>query len=258
MEKILKYPRTPHLEGSRLQDGDGDLKKISFASLIGKNVVIEEKVDGANVGISFDTDGHMLLQSRGHFLTGGYREKHYDLFKVWANERRELLLSLLSDRYILYGEWLYPKHKVYYDALPDYFLEFDIFDKEKEVFLDTDTRRTLLQGSGIYSVPVLARGIFQNKADVLRHLETSLFVTPFHLEALKEECLRLSLDFDLIMRETDASPLAEGLYIKVEENGKVSARMKYVREGYLQLSSIEGRFLARPIIPNRKIRKENT
>ena len=61
-----KYPRTPHLEGSRLQAGDEDLSQVPFSHLKGKYLVIEEKVDGANTAISFDTDGTLLLQSRGH------------------------------------------------------------------------------------------------------------------------------------------------------------------------------------------------
>ena len=29
--RMIKYPRTPHIEGSRLQPGDEDLSKIPFA-----------------------------------------------------------------------------------------------------------------------------------------------------------------------------------------------------------------------------------
>ena len=36
--------------------------------------MVEEKIDGANSAVSFDGDGGLLLQSRGHYLTGGYRE----------------------------------------------------------------------------------------------------------------------------------------------------------------------------------------
>ena len=39
---IVKYPRTPHLQGSRLQAGDEDLSQVSFDSILGKNIVIEE------------------------------------------------------------------------------------------------------------------------------------------------------------------------------------------------------------------------
>ena len=44
----------------------------------------------------------------------------------------------------MYGEWLYAKHSIYYDKLPHYFLEFDIFDREQKIFLDTETRHNLL------------------------------------------------------------------------------------------------------------------
>ena len=68
MERIVKYPRTPHLVGSKLQAGDEDISQIPFSQIAGKNLVVEEKVDGANTAISFSAEGELLLQSRGHFL----------------------------------------------------------------------------------------------------------------------------------------------------------------------------------------------
>ena len=107
---LKKYPRTPHLEGSRLQPGDEDLSQIPFSYIQGKHLVVEEKVDGANSAISFDEDGTLLLQSRGHYLTGGYRERHYNLMKQWAGIHQDAFFNVLDTRYILYGEWLYAKH----------------------------------------------------------------------------------------------------------------------------------------------------
>ena len=58
--KILKYPRTRHLEGSRLQAGDtADDQPIS--ELADTPLVVEEKVDGANCALSFDQTGTLLL-----------------------------------------------------------------------------------------------------------------------------------------------------------------------------------------------------
>ena len=105
--KIHKYPRTPHIEGSRLQPGDEDLKQIPFERIRNRNIVIEEKCDGANSAISFDENGELLLQSRGHYLVGGYRERHYNLMKQWAMSQRDKLYSLLGKKYIMYGEWMY-------------------------------------------------------------------------------------------------------------------------------------------------------
>jgi hypothetical protein len=47
---------------------------------------------------------------------------------------------------VLYGEWLYAKHTIFYDRLPQYFLEFDVLDLESDAFLSTARRRELLGG----------------------------------------------------------------------------------------------------------------
>jgi len=71
--ELIKYPRTPHLEGSRLQPGDEDLSQVRFSEIAGRHLAVEEKCDGANSAVSFSEDGELLLQSRGHYLTGGGR-----------------------------------------------------------------------------------------------------------------------------------------------------------------------------------------
>src|SRR5919201_6700397 len=144
MPTLHKYPRTHHLEGSRLQPGDEDAQSVPFAALAGRPLVIEEKLDGANAGISFDAAGRLWLQSRGHFLTGGSREKHFDLFKRWASAHADALRGALGQRFVLYGEWLYAKHTVFYDRLPHYFLEFDVLDLQDDTYLSTERRRALL------------------------------------------------------------------------------------------------------------------
>ncbi|HEY4221839.1 MAG TPA: RNA ligase family protein, partial [Myxococcota bacterium] len=88
---ITKFPRTAHIEGSALQHGDHDVATVSFAELAGVPLVIEEKIDGANAGLWFDDDGALVLQSRGHALVGGARERHFDGFKAWAREREAAL-----------------------------------------------------------------------------------------------------------------------------------------------------------------------
>ena len=94
-DRIYKYPRTPHLTGSRLQPGDEDLRLIAWEELAGRELIVEEKIDGANAAISFEEDGTLLLQSRGHYLDGGPRERHFALFKSWATcHQPELLASV--------------------------------------------------------------------------------------------------------------------------------------------------------------------
>lgn len=249
---IIKYPRTHHLEGSRLQKGDEDLSQVPFSEILGKNIIVEEKIDGANTAVSFDGDGNLLLQSRGHYLYGGHKERHYNLFKQWANVYKDILYSALGSRYIMYGEWMYAKHTVFYDALPDYFMEFDIFDREERVFLDTPSRRRITDPMGIISsVPVIGGGIYRKKEDILSLIGPSNYITDKHLETLRQVAERHGIDAERAIRETESSNIMEGLYIKVEEGGVITDRLKFVRAEFLQcVFASDSHWQSRPILPN--------
>ena len=251
MEKLRKYPRTRHLIGSKLQKGDEDLSAIPFSELAGKYIVVEEKIDGANSGISF-MDGELKLQSRGHYLTGGYRERHFNMLKNWAAAFSAELYGVLEERYVMYGEWLYAKHTVFYDKLPHYFFEFDILDKETGTFFSTEKRREMLEPLPfIQSVPVLKEGHIKNFEDLQKCLGKSLYKSENWRQNLQAVCEKEKLDFDLAMKQTDNSDMAEGLYLKAEEDGKVADRYKFVRGEFIsQIESSDSHWQNRPIIPN--------
>lgn len=221
LKAIVKYPRTPHIEGSRTQPGDEDVPSVSLRELRGRTLVIEEKLDGANSGISFDQDGALILQSRGHVLSGGPRERQFDLFKRWASHHRAALWEILGTRYIMYGEWLYARHTIGYDQLPHYFLEFDLLDRDTGDFLSTERRQKVLGGGPVVSVPVLGTG----------PVETfDKFIGP-------SPCA--------------SAEWMEGLYIKWEEEGKVVGRYKYVRNVFRQRVEEESiHWMDRPIEQN--------
>jgi hypothetical protein len=250
-ERLYKYPRTPHVEGSRFQPGDDDLDCAPFADLLGKYIVVEEKLDGANVGVSFSGEGRLLLQSRGHFLDGGPRERQFALFKTWATTHQRVLWELLADRYVLYGEWLYAKHTIFYDALPHYFFEFDMLDTETGEFLSTDRRRELLRVTPVVSAPVLWRGPARTAEHLQSLVTRSLYKTGAWRDRLFAEAQLRGLDVELVQGQTDGSELSEGLYLKVEAEGRVVERYKYVRASFLQAVSDSGsHWMDRPIIPN--------
>lgn len=253
---IIKYPRTPHIQGSRMQAGDEDMRQRPFSEIAGRYLVLEEKIDGANSAVSFTDDGELRLQSRGHFLTGGYRERHYDLMKQWGAVHKERLYEVLGHRYIMYGEWMYAKHSIYYDQLPHYFMEFDVLDRETGKFLDTPSRHHLLADLPICSVPVLDTGVYHSVDEILRFLGNSKYISDNHIDHLREDAEKLGLDADRVCRETDRTRTMEGIYIKVEENGEVVDRMKYVRASFLQTVEVsQSHWLDRPIVPNRIINK---
>jgi hypothetical protein len=218
---ILKYPRTPHLEGSRLQPGDEDLAAVPLAALRGRYVVVEEKLDGANAGLSLGPDGELLLQSRGHYLVGGPRERHWDLFKAWASAHAARLRTLLVGGRVMYGEWLYAKHTVFYDRLPHYFLEFDVLEPGNGgAFWSTARRRALLESAPcVCSVPVLWEGVVDDPAALPGLVARARYKSASWREVLAESAACAGVDPARALQETDPSDLAEGLYLKVEEGG---------------------------------------
>lgn len=248
---IVKYPRTRHLEGSRLQAGDvADDKPIR--ELAGETLVIEEKLDGANAAVSFGPGGELRLQSRGHFLTGGGRERHFDLFKTWAAAHRDRLFDALGARFIMYGEWMFAKHTVFYDRLPHYFMEFDVLDRETGAFLSTPARRDLLGGLPVMPVPVLRVGRIGAVAALSGMVGVSLYKSALWRDALAEAAGQSGSRMDFVAAQTEDSDLAEGLYLKLERDGAVLERFKYVRGDFLQaMDASGGHWLDRPILPNR-------
>ena len=252
MYRLHKYPRTPHLTGSRLQPGDEDLGVVSLEHLKGLRLVVEEKLDGANSAVSFGEDGRLLLQSRGHFLDGGPRERHFGLLKAWAGSVQGRLWEALGSRHVMYGEWLYAKHTVFYDALPHYFFEFDVLDRETGRFLSTAARRELLAAAPVLSAPVLYAGPAPAAEGLAALVGPSAFQSARWRESLAEVCAARGLDAARALRETDRTGLMEGLYIKVEEGARVTERFKFVRPSFTQAVDDSGEhWLNRPLIPNR-------
>ncbi|HEY5935979.1 MAG TPA: RNA ligase family protein [Kofleriaceae bacterium] len=252
IEAIHRYPRTQHLEGSRLQRGDHDLTQVPLADLRGSYCVVEEKLDGANAGISVGDDGRIRLQSRGHVLVGGAREKHWDLLKQWAHTHEAALVARIPAGATLYGEWLYAKHTIFYDQLPHYFLEFDIREASGQ-FWSTARRAAHLAESPVVSVPVLWQGVVTKPMELPELVAHSLYKSQRWRERLRQSAEAASVDPDRTALETDATDLAEGLYIKVEDRdtGVVLARYKWIRASFLSSVLDSGsHWLGRPIVPN--------
>lgn len=229
---FVKYPRTPHLFGSRGTDDDKHLgKQESLDFLADPSLIVEEKLDGTNVGIHFRSTCRMVLQCRGHEITTGMHAQ-YDLFKQWTMGKRPVLEAMLEDRLLLFGEWLYARHSLFYRRLPHYFFEFDIYDKQKKVFLDLTSRLDLLDGTGIVTVPIVYRGSVT--ADQLHEL-----IGPSQFDSVFENPLTGRTD-----------NLMEGLYLRTEAEGRVTGRAKFVRTEFVEKVKQSEHWQHRAIVPN--------
>lgn len=231
-DDYVKYPRTPHLFGSTGTDDDRHLsRRESQAFIRDPSLIVEEKLDGTNVGIHFTRQGRMVLQCRGHEIQAGMHPQ-YDLFKQWTVAMRPVLEAILENRHILFGEWLYAKHSVQYRNLPHYFFEFDIYDKEAGRFVDLKTRLAILKGTGIHTVPVIHRGALT--AEQLPQL------------------IQASAFDSLFENPTTGQPdrLMEGLYLRTEANGTVTGRAKFVRIEFVEKVKQSEHWQHRTMVPN--------
>lgn len=248
---LLKYPRTRHIEGSRLSPGDEDLSQVLLRELPVGELIWEVKLDGASTAISFDAAGNLLTQSRGHYLLGGDRQQ-FGPFKAWAAAHAHTLWPVLGAKFIVYGEWCYAKHSVFYDQLPHYFHEFDIYDRERKEFLSTERRHALLADLPIVSVPVIEPALPpRNRKAMEALIGPSIYVGSSWGVALDDVIAARGLDRDLTILQTDMSGLEEGLYVKQERDGVVIDRFKYVRRSFVQvILDSESHTNDRPILHN--------
>ncbi len=231
--EFVKYPRTPHLFGSRGTDDDKHLDDAESARFLADgSLIVEEKLDGTNVGVHFSADGAMALQCRGHLITEGMHPQ-YDLLKQWAAVKRPTLEAMLEDRLILFGEWVYARHSVSYRRLPHYFFEFDIYDRRAGAFLDLERRLEILVGTGLQTVPVVHRGTLDRD-------RLSALIGPSRFDAEFENPLT---------GRTDG--LMEGLYLRTEADGVVTGRAKFVRPEFVEKVRRSEHWQHRAMIPNR-------
>ena len=159
MKQFFRFPHTPHLTwlGADSPRDDKVLSPAEACEFLKGNVVVEEKVDGANLGISVGIAGTLEVQNRGQLLTAPFSGQFARLAS-WLASREAGLAEALRDHLILFGEWCTARHSLDYCELPDWFLVFDIYDSGDGRFWNTARRDDLLRQLGLCSVPTIFAG----------------------------------------------------------------------------------------------------
>jgi len=212
MTAFFRFPHTPHLAwlGRGQPRDDKVLSPDEAEALLAGEVVVEEKVDGANIGFSTGGDGELRVQNRGSYLDRDHAHPQFRPLWTWLPARESALVDALWPDRMLFGEWCYAVHSVPYGRLPDWFLGFDVYDRSVEKFWDTSRRDALLTTLRLHPTPRIARGHFTAKA------VEPLLASP--------------------SRVGDGG--VEGLVIRRESSGFTTARAKLVRAEFTQ--AIEG------------------
>ena len=222
MVDFFKFPSTVHLA---FLDGvtcraDKCMTQQEREAFLSHEIVVEEKVDGANLGISFDAEGRVCCQNRGHSLVPPY-DGQWRMLARWLNERIDYLFDKLEGRLILFGEWCYARHSVPYNALPDWFILFDVYDRIDKLFYSTCRRNKLAEELQLSHVPEIGRAHY-NFGELAKWEFRSKF----------------------------GDTLSEGMYLRYEDNDRLIARSKLVRPAFRQ--TIEEHWSRVPIQANRR------
>jgi hypothetical protein len=192
--------------------GDEALERLFSSS----TQVIEEKIDGSNCAIMLNGND-FIIRNRDHVLKKGYIKKEtpaklqFRPLWNWAHDHRENFEKLNETfGYPLgvYGEWLWALHGIVYNALPSYFIAFDLYDPERYNWIASDLSRPILKKCGFTCPPLIHKGPIDS---ISRLDEWSQGISAF------------------------SSEKREGIYIKDSEGTEfVTCRYKMVREGYVQ------------------------
>jgi hypothetical protein len=207
------YPRIPHLSSPPEMTGnDLVLSSEDAERFLHEPVVVEEKLDGANVMLWLAPD-EPIVHAAGRSGPGGMdRAGQLGRLQAWATERSDGLGTLLARGTVLYAEWLYLTHTVHYGRLPDLLVGTDLYTPEAG-FRSADERDRQLQQVDLATPPRLFEGVLGDATG----LET------------------------LFGRSAFGDEPAEGLVLRRERRGRLLARAKVLRPGFMRVDDVRWR-----------------
>jgi len=176
----MKYPRIAHLPFSNVTDAD-DI--VTSRDVFGQRWVLTEKIDGSQLSIEFDQEA-IKVRNRNTVLLTGNMDAQFGPLPEWISGHLDGLWSLLGNRLIIFGEWMFHVHSIHYTCLPDLFVAFDIYDKEN---LDRDGRKhdgkflpfyaamAACASHGIKTTRVIDDAILRDKKHLLSYIGKSAY-----------------------------------------------------------------------------------
>lgn len=199
------YGSIPHLPNSRVGPGDYHISegqaKIATEKPRDRHdlIIVQEKLDGSNVGIA-KLNGEILALTRSGYLATTSRYQQHHFFSDWVEQNKIMFGELLKEGERLCGEWLALAHGTRYNLFHEPFVAFDLI---------TGAERT----------------IYNEFKERVKRFE---LVTPHILH------IGSSYSVDQMLEDTKVSghgaiDEVEGAVWRVERKGRVDFLCKYVK-----------------------------
>jgi hypothetical protein len=141
---IKNYGSIGHLPNSRMGSGDHSIEKgqadIATKKLtknkrgLSREIIVQEKLDGSNVGIA-RVDGRIFPLTRSGYVadTSPYEQHH--AFHRWVLQQPERW-DFIKEGERLVGEWLMQAHSTRYELKHEPFVAFDLMIGDKRLPYD--------------------------------------------------------------------------------------------------------------------------
>lgn len=199
-----KYNRTYHLPWSEGATNDDKIAK-DLNILLTNDVVITEKMDGSNT--SLELPGCF---ARTH--SGSPTHASFDGLKAF----HATVKNKLPEGVQLFGEWLFAKHSISYDKLPNYFLLFNVRSLFDNIWHSWDEVKLWAEEINVPTVPVLFEGRLSTEKELKSKIE------------------------ELVNQPSACGGVREGVVVRIQEGFTDSAFsqcvMKWVRKDHVQTS----------------------
>lgn len=165
MTDFFRFPHIAHLawQGPGMPRDDKVLARDEVEALLNGQVVIEEKLDGANLGISLAVGGELHVQNRGAYLRPPFAGQ-FQRLPEWLVVHQDMLFDALGSDLIAFGEWCAARHSLDYSQLPDWWLLFDVYDRRAKRFWSSARRDELAREAGLQVVRQVDRGRYSAAA----------------------------------------------------------------------------------------------
>jgi len=200
MKNFPFYRITPHLKGSKGTFDDTFMTSEATDRILKQNVIVQEKIDGINIGVYVDENDKFYLIQKNQILPKSAYSNFQEII-TWFQQHQELINKILKGKYALFGEYLIGKstrkglHK---------WVIIDAIEISTNKFISYPVLQSLAKSLKLEVTPI----IFQGKLKKLSTVKT------------------------LINKSIYYSGLMEGVCIRIENSNHTIEKYKFVRENF--------------------------
>ncbi len=170
------YGSIGHIPNSRMGSGDHSIEENQAAIAtrklvknkqgVAREIIIQEKLDGSNVGIA-KVGGRLIPLSRAGYSADSSPFEQHQAFHRWIMQQQERF-DFIEEGERLVGEWLMQAHSTRYELKHEPFVAFDLMKEDRRLPYDEFLQR--IHAANIVTPYLVHRGEAMSEIEVMEKL----------------------------------------------------------------------------------------